>query len=424
MAVDEQLTGIVPRRIGAVALDRLLEEPVVLLQGPRAVGKSTLLRHLAAETGARLLDLDDVATRDAVAADPATFVTGPETVCIDEYQHVPLVLDAIKAELNRDGRPGRFILTGSARHESLPAAAQALTGRLHRLPVYPLSQGEIVAVEERVLGRLLANEANELIGPSASTDREEYIERIAAGGFPIPLTRPTASGRSRWFDDYVRLTLERDVRELARVEQAAVLPKLLERLAGQTGQVLNLSRASQALQVNERTADNYLRLLEAVFLVHRLPAWGTTLSSRAASRPKIHVVDSGVAARLLRLTPDKLARRDATALTELGHLLETFVVGELMKQASWLDGVAGVGHWRTRDGDEVDLVLERDDGAVVAFEVKASQRVDIRELAPLRKLRDAVGSAFIAGVALHLGEQSYRSEDRLYVLPVDRLWGA
>jgi hypothetical protein len=422
--VDHLLRGTVPRRLEAVVLDRFREEPVLLLQGPRSVGKSTLLRRLAHVTGARLLDLDDVATRDAVALDPATFVAGPEPVCIDEYQHVPLVLDAVKAELNRDGRPGRFVLTGSARHESLPAAAQALTGRLHRLPVFPLSQGEIAGVEEGLLVRLFSDEAGELIGRTSNTAREAYIGRIVAGGFPIPLTRETAAGRSRWFDDYVRLTLERDVRELARVEQAAVLPKLLERLAGQTGQVLNLARASQALHVSERTADNYLRLLEAVFLVHRLPAWGTTLGSRAASRPKVHVVDSGVAARLLRLTPDKLARREATALTELGHLLETFVVGELTKQASWLDGIAGVGHWRTRDGDEVDLVVERDDGAVVAFEVKAAQRIDAKELAPLRKLRSALGSAFVAGVALHLGAQSYTAEDRLHVLPVDRLWRA
>jgi len=422
--MQEQLTGTVPRRIGAIALDRLAEEPVLLLQGPRSVGKSTLLGHLAGQIGARLLDLDDVATRDAVASDPATFVGGPEPVCIDEYQHVPLVLDAIKAELNRDGRPGRFILTGSARHESLPAAAQALTGRLHRLPVYPLSQGEIVRVEEHLLGRLFGNEADELTGRTSSTVREEYIERIVVGGFPIPLTRTTAAGRSRWFDDYVRLTLERDVQELARVELAAILPKLLERLAGQTGQVLNLAQASQALHVSERTADNYLRLLEAVFLLHRLPAWGTTLGSRAASRPKIHVVDPGLAARLLRLSPDKLARREPTALTELGHLLETFVVAELLKQASWLDGVAGVGHWRTRDGDEVDLVVESDDGDVVAFEVKAGQRVDGRALAPLRKLRDAVGPAFVAGVVLHLGTQSYTAEDRLHVMPVDQLWSA
>ncbi len=205
--MDRRLTGIVPRRIETVALDRFHEEPVLLLQGPRSVGKSTLLRRLAAESGARILDLDDVATREAVASDPATFVAGPEPVCIDEYQQVPLVLDAIKAELNRDGRPGRFVLTGSARHESLPAAAQALTGRLHRLPVYPLSQGEIVRADERFLGRLFAGDAGGMAGRTSSTSREEYVERSSREDFRSPCPAPrqpvgtdgsTTTCGSRW----------------------------------------------------------------------------------------------------------------------------------------------------------------------------------------------------------------------------------
>ena len=235
------------------------------------------------------------------------------------------------------------------------------------------------------------------------------------------LARGPAS-RNRWFDDYVKLTLERDVRELSRVRQAAMLPRLLERLAGQTAQILNITKAASDIRLDERTADGYTRLLETVFLLQRLPAWGTTLTSRASASPKVHVLDSGVAARLLRLTPEKLAQREATALTELGHLLETFVVGELLKQASWLEGLAGVGHWRTWDNDEVDLVVERDDGAVLAFEVKTSSRVPGADLRPLAKLRDAVGDAFLAGIVLHLGERAYTHEDRLHVMPVDRLW--
>ncbi len=398
------------------------DEPVVLLQGPRSVGKSTLLRELASRFDAVVVDLDDLATRDAVAADPATFVAGPAPVCVDEYQRVPLILDAIKAELNRDGSPGRFVLTGSARHETLPAAAQALTGRLHRLPILPLSQGEIAGVGEHFLEDLFVDPSTFVPGPMSSTPREAYIDRVIAGGFPAPLARTSAASRNRWFDDYIRLSLERDVQELGSIHQAVVLPRLLERLAGQTAQVLNIARAASDVRLNERTTDSYLRLLEAVFLLHRLPAWRSTLTSRSTATPKIHVVDSGVAARLLRLTPDKLARRDPTALTELGHLLETFVVGELLKQASWIDGVAGVGHWRTSDGDEVDLVLERDDGAVIAFEAKAAQRVGSEQLAPLRKLRDRLGTAFLAGVALYLGPSSYSHDDRLHALPVDRLW--
>jgi nitroreductase len=154
-------------------------------------------------------------------------------------------------------------------------------------------------------------------------------------------------------------------------------------------------------------------------LAHR---YVETLSARSAASPKIHVLDSGVAARLLRLSADKLSRRDPTVLSELGHLLETFVIGELLKQASWADGLTGVGHWRTRDGDEVDLVIEADDGTIVGFEVKAGSRVPGEDFGPLRKLRALTGASFHTGIAVYTGTRSYNFEDRLYAMPIDRLW--
>lgn len=258
--------------------------------------------------------------------------------------------------------------------------------------------------------------------PTSSATREDYIDRVVGGGFPLALVRSTSVARSRWFDNYVALTLERDVRELSKLRQGPLLASLLERLAGQTAQVLNVDGTARSVGLDPTTTESYIRLLEAVFLVHRLPAWGKTLNSRAAAAPKLHVLDSGVVARLLRLTPEKLTRRDPTALTELGHLLETFVVGELLKQASWLEGVAGLGHWRTHDHDEVDFVLERDDGAIIAFEVKAAGRISGDDFRPLRKLRTAAGDAFHAGIALYTGLRSYNFEDRLHAMPVDRLW--
>ncbi|MCK9922014.1 ATP-binding protein [Frankia sp. AgPm24] len=423
--MDARLHGLVPRRLGPIVASRMTDEPVVLLQGPRSVGKSTLLRSLADDIGAELVDLDDVAVRDAAARDPALFVSGTRPICIDEYQHVPIILDAIKAELNRDGRPGRFVLTGSARHDALPRAAQALTGRLHRLPVYPLSQGELRGVREHLLDDLFTDPGATVAAAAARpsvTTREQYIDTVTMGGFPSVLVRASLASRNRWFDDYVSLSLERDVAGLRRLRQAAALPGLLARLAGQTAQILNITRAASDVRLDESTAHSYVRLLEAVFLLYRLSAWGTTLTARSASSPKLHVLDSGVAARLLRLTPQKLAARSPTALTEFGHLLETFVVTELLKQASWADWFGGAGHWRTRGGDEVDLVIERDDGAIVAFEIKAAGRVPGDDLAPLRRLRDTVGDAFLAGVALYLGARSYTYEDRLHVLPVDTLW--
>jgi predicted AAA+ superfamily ATPase len=245
---------------------------------------------------------------------------------------------------------------------------------------------------------------------------------VTSGGFPMALQRPAGVVRNRWFDDWVTQSLERDVLDLANVRQRAVLPRLLQRLAAQTGQVLNIAAAGEAAGLNKRTADNYTKLLEALFLVQRLPAWGTTLRARAAALPKIHLVDSGLAARLLRLTPERLAQANATALQQFGHLLETFVVGEIRTQASWMDGIAGIGHWRTHDGVEVDIVVERDDGKVVAIEVKAGSRIVGKDLSGLRVIRDALGDAFVAGAVLHTGSRSYTAEDRIHVLPVDRLW--
>jgi uncharacterized protein len=418
------ITGLLTRRLFEIAVDRLQDEPVIALQGPRAVGKSTLLSQLARARGVEVVDLDDPLLRTVAQSDPGAFVDGPPPVCIDEYQHVSLVLDAIKAQLNRELRPGRFVITGSTSYAALPTAAQSLTGRLHLLSVWPLTQGEIAGVRENLVAALLDEPDAALPrGIVSPTTREQYIARATAGGMPIPLARRSQRARNRWFGDYVELVLERDVRELSRLRQRAQLPTLLRRLAAQTAQVLNVTAAASAAGLDRTMVADYVRLLEAVFLIARLPAWGTTLRRRAAGAPKVHVVDAGLAAWLLGLSPQRLARRDPTSLSQFGRLLETFVVGELLRQASWLgDEIAAQGHWRTYDGDEIDLVLERRDGGVLAFEVKAADRVPGPDMRHLRKLREALGERFLAGVALYTGSRAYRFEDRLHVLPIDRIW--
>lgn len=313
------------------------------------------------------------------------------------------------------------MLTGSTRHDALPRAVQALTGRIHIVDVLPLSQGEIDGHDEQFVRVLLDSPEMLVTSARSKTTREDYIDRVCTCGFPLAIKRGDQA-RNRWFDNYVKLTLERDVGDLANLQRWDKLPTLLANLAGQTGQVLNVQNVARASGLTERTAGNYVRLLEAVFLVHRLHAWGTTLSSRSATSPKVHVVDSGLAARLLRLSPSKLTGRDSSSLQQFGHLLETFVIGECRKQSSWLDDISIVGHWRTRDGVEVDLVIETDDGRVAALEVKVGSRVQGSELSGLRSLRDKLGARFVAGVALYTGERSYTYDDRLHVLPVDRLW--
>jgi predicted AAA+ superfamily ATPase len=400
----------------------VVDEPVVALHGPRSVGKSTLLRAFANANGVDVLDLDDPAILDAVASNTAAAVGGPTPLCVDEYQKALDILDAIKARLNREGTPpGTAVLTGSTRHDAIPRTAQALTGRMHVLTILPLSQGEIDGHHENLLPALRADPTGAVAAhPTSATTRQDYVDRVMAGGFPLALRRQ-GPARSRWFNDYVRLSVERDAAGLMQVRQRQVLRDLLDRLASRTGQLLNIAAATEGLDAHRQTIDGYVRLLEDLFLVYRLPAWGKLLRARVAKQPKVHVVDSGLAAWLLGSSAAKLASLDPTQLTQFGHLLETFVVGELRKQVSWLDEAVTVGHWRV-DDEEVDLVIELDDGGVLAFEVKANERIAGKDLRGLGKLRDAVGDRFIAGIAFSTGARSYSVEDRLHVMPIDRLW--
>jgi predicted AAA+ superfamily ATPase len=418
----EVLTGLAERRLGEVVEARLAEEPVVILNGPRTVGKSTLLSELAGRLGRAVVDCDDLAARAAVRSDPARFVESDQPVLIDEYQHVPELLDAIKAQLNRDLRPGRYILAGSTRYATLPEAAQALTGRVDIIPVLPLSQGEIGEVRETFVARLLDGTGIDMTRSQMSTPRDEYAGRATSGGMPVALRRPPGRSRSRWFSNYVNLVIDKDVLDISRVRQREMLPRLLGQLAARSGQVLNMAAISGTIGLEKSTTENYVKLLESVFLVYRLPAWGTTLGSRITRHPKVHLVDSGVMAWLLSLTPQKITQATPAALTEYGHLLETFAVGEILKQASWFDAPVTAGHFRTEAGDEVDLVLERDDGQVIAIEVKAGSRISGEDFRGLRQLKERLGPRLEEAIILYTGEHAYTHDSWITILPLDRLW--
>lgn len=398
--------------------------PVVVLAGPRAVGKSVLLRELGAEFDVPIIDLDELDTRGLVARDPTTFVSGPDPVLIDEFQHVPQLLDAIKAELNRSTRPGRYVITGSTRYDMLPRSAQSLTGRASVVAVWPLSQSELDGRTGSFLEHLLGDPGSiPTATPAGVTDRAEYEDRVLGGGFPLPLMLP-AEVRDQWFADYIALVVQRDVVALSRVRQREQLPRLLTRLAAQTGQVLNISEAARSVSVESSSAENYTQLLESVFLVHRLPAWGTTVGSKVGAAPKIHIVDSGLGAHLLRLSREKLARRSPQALTEFGHLVETFVVGEVLKQATWLERPVAAGHWRTRDQAEVDIVVERGDGMVVGIEVTASSQVSAGDGRSLAALANRLGDRWLGGAVLYLGTHTATldASRAIIAVPVDALW--
>jgi predicted AAA+ superfamily ATPase len=257
--------------------------------------------------------------------------------------------------------------------------------------------------------------------PTAST-RADYESLILAGGFPLALAREPGRVRERWFRDFVTLVVERDVLEIRKVRQRQVLPQILRRLAGQTGQVINAANLASDFGLDATTIKDYLVLLEAVFLIHRLEPFSRSTTNRTIRSAKVHSVDTGLAAFLMGLSEEKLAERMPFSLTLFGHLVETFVVNELMKQAGWARHEVEFSHFRTREHQEVDLVVETAAGSVAAIEVKASGSVTGSDFAGMRLLRDKLGDAFVGGVVVNLGQRSYTYEERLHVLPLERLW--
>ncbi|MCA8976315.1 MAG: ATP-binding protein [Planctomycetes bacterium] len=405
-----------PRFASAPLRRALSDSPVVLVHGPRQSGKTTLVRTVAEPLGYRYLTLDDDVVRNAAERDSMGFVAelkGP--TILDEVQRTPSIFGAMKASVDRDRTPGRFLLTGSTNLLLLPKLSDSLAGRLAILRLFPLTQSELTGTNTGFVERLLSNEL-----PAGRRDRlgPELARRIVAGGFPAALARNGARRRATWYRDYVETIVQRDVRDLARISSLDALPRLLELAAGQTARMLNVSDLAAPFQVSRPTIRDYITLLARVFLLEELPPWHSNRLNRLVKSPKLHIVDTGIACSLLGYDADGL-HEDRE---RLGQLFETFVYQELRRQASWLDDDLRFHHFRDRDGTEVDLVIERGARTLVGVEAKAGATVTSADFRGMRMLAKAAGKRFVAGVIVYDGEHCVGFGDRLRAVPVSMLW--
>lgn len=408
----------VPRLIQRRLEVALTDTPVVLIHGPRQCGKTTLARRVGADKGYAYVSFDDRATVAAAREDPDGYVASlPDKVVIDEVQRAPDLFAAIKLSVDRERTPGRFILTGSSNILTVPRLSDSLAGRVEIIRLHPLSCCEMPAGAPGFLEDLFSQ--GDL---SYRSDRlgGAIADLVTAGGFPAALARADERRRTDWYRDYVETITQRDVRELARIRSLEVLPQLLGLAAAQTAQLFKLSEISGPFQLSRPTIGEYLTLLERVFLIYRLAPWYSNRVARLLKMPKLHMVDTGVACSLLGQTRDSLLNDRSL----LGRLLETFVVQELMRQASWTDDPVRFHHLRHKDGAEVDLVLERGAGRVAGIEVKLSGTVTARDFRGLKKLQEIVGERFVAGVVLFDGETTLPFGDRLHAVPLKRVWNS
>jgi predicted AAA+ superfamily ATPase len=405
-----------PRFATPLLEQALAESPVVLIHGPRQCGKTTLAQAVGDAHGYGYFSFDDAVTLAAATSDPVGFVGDlPERAILDEVQRVPSLFTTLKRAVDRDRRPGRFLLTGSANVLLLPTLADSLAGRMEILRLHPLAQSELAGARPAFLDALFGGGFK---ARQYARLGKDLARRIVAGGLPAALARSTAPRRATWYRDYVETLVQRDVREMARIASLDAIPRLLTLAAGQTAHLLNVSDLAAPFQLSRPTIRDYVTLLERIFLLEELPPWHSNRLSRLIKTPKLHVTDTGVACALLGLDEAALSEDRGT----LGQLLETFVVQELRRQASWRDDDLRFHHLRDKDGVEVDLVIEQGGRALAAVEIKASATVTAADFSGIRKLQGALGKRFAGGVVLYDGEASVGFGDGLYAVPIRALW--
>jgi uncharacterized protein len=408
-----QSPSYLPRRAAELIVDALADTRVVVVNGARQVGKSTLAEIILRQTpGGVARFLDDPVTRAAATEDPVRFIRHDTLLLIDEVQRVPDLWLAIKNLVDREPRPGRFLLTGSARLLGLRSLPDALPGRSETVELWPLSQGEIDGMPDGFVDAAFAL-GSDLQSGSSELGRKDYLARVRRGGYPEALRRDAPRRRERFFDGYVTDLIARDVKQVADIERAGDMRRLLSILAGQTGGLLNINRLASELRISAPTARSYVEILETIYLVRRIPAWSANATTRAVGTSKIIFVDSGLA-HYLSAGP--------TTEAPIGGLIESFVLSELARQLTWARTSARLFHYRDRDQYEVDGVLEDNSGQVIGIEVKAAETVRTDDFRGLKLLQRRLGKRFRAGFVLYCGSESLSFGEGLACLPISALW--
>ena len=395
----------------------LKDTPVVLVNGARQTGKTTMVRAIANARRAQYVTLDDHATLEAALNDPPGFIAGlGKFAVIDEVQNAPNIFRAIKASVDRDRRPGRFLLTGSANVLVLPRLGDSLAGRMEIISMFPFAQDELKGRRSGFIDKVFA--ARPVMSAGEPVDRKALAALVLAGGYPEVITRRQSGRRSAWYSAYINSILQRDVRDISNITGIVDLPRLLNALSIRNSGLLNLADLSRTMDIPHSTLRRYMALLEATFLSVPLTAWSASRGKRLVRSPKVQLVDSGFAAHLAGI--DSVARlKDGPSM---GPLLENFVVNELRKMAGWSKLRVNLFHYRTEKGREVDVVLEDAKGRIVGIEVKASAAIGGNDIEGLKDLRATAGKKWIRGLVLHPGTGITPFAKDLHAVPLNALW--
>ena len=408
------------RRSAEPAVDQALQDtPVTVILGPRQVGKSTLARVFVSRERP-YVTLDDLTALGEAKRNPAQFLDSlGRPVIIDEVQRAPELFLPIKQRVDRDRKPGAYLLTGSANVFLLPKIADSLAGRVQTIDLLPLTQSELTArPENNALETLLRPELDPRDLPDLPTEHEEITETIARGGFPEPASRPSQARRRAWFDSYVRTLLDRDVRDIANIEGLSQMPRLLSLLARRSGEPFNVLSLSRETGIPHTTLTRYVELLKALYLLQSVPAWTQEPAARFLRTPNSFLVDSGLLCALLGVEAKGLeAEHDALVIA-----LKTFVANELARQIAASSAKPWLLHLRSVKRSQVDFVLQTGQGKLLGIQTAAVTSLATEHFAGLRYLAELAGESFLRGIVLCLGREPQWLGKNILALPIPYLW--
>jgi predicted AAA+ superfamily ATPase len=408
----------IPRLLAPLIRETMEYARITAIVGPRQSGKTTLMRRIVAERQMTYTTLDDDTARRSAQEDPYGFVLAlGRPAAIDEVQRVPELMLALKRFVDDDTRSGSFLVTGSANLQTLPRIADALPGRVDYLRLDPLAEAEITGVSGSVVDRLFDPAWWPATAPAAG--RETYVDAVIGGGFPEARLRPTRP-RQRFFEGYITSLIERDIAAAAHLRTNDRVGNTFRLVAARSGSSAEPYALGRELGLDGKTASAHLHALERLFAIRLLPAWSTNLGARITRAPRAYMADSGLHAHAIGADRDAFLHDLTGAVT--GRLVETLVLNEVLRQASWAETPIRASFYRDARQREVDLVLESG-RRVVGIEIKASTTANARDARHLGFLRDRLGERFVRGVVIYSGGSAVPIGERLLALPIGTLWG-
>lgn len=383
-------------------LDALEHFRIVMLNGPRQSGKTTLVRELASKLGMNYVTFDDTEILTLAKNDPKNFLIfyAKKALVIDEIQMAAELIPYLKAFVDEQNEKGKFLLTGSADFMRMHEVTESLAGRMVRYNLYPLANAELREKKHNIIDRLFSDDSLEL---QTSANLAEVLDLIIRGGYPEVIDY-AAKFRDDWFEAYISSRIQKDILELKAISlsKLQVIKSLLRLLATYDAELLNYNTLAKKLQIDNKTVASYIELLEAMYIIKIVPSYHVNASLKVIKSPKVHFIDTGLACYLLHVDSEALfLHKDGS----YGSLIENFVYSELLKEKSYSESSVDIYHFRNMRKVEVDLVLENRDGRIIGIEVKAKATIKKDDLKGMIELAKESKERFFKGIVFYGGDE-------------------